>query len=187
MKKQTIVRDELNVKGGGLYAYMPFERLDSYHKAVFKIGMAADFNKRTEQYHTYFPLGVYMVAFLENPPVPRNTRRNQNETPTKAHYLKIEKFVLNYLDKHNAKMIHSTTRVKNPNVDKEGQTEWVYTNETLIHEAFTAAKKQFGGKLKLFYLEGLDPVTNKFTSINDIAKANEQSKPNYTGKIIFHT
>ena len=110
-KKKTIVRDELELKGGGLYCYMPFEHLDKHHKAVFKIGMAVDFNKRTEQYHTYFPLGVYMIAFLEDPPIPRTTRRNKTETPTKAHYLKIEKFIFDLVDKNGGERIYSTTRV----------------------------------------------------------------------------
>jgi hypothetical protein len=185
-KKKTVVRDELELKGGGLYAFMPFERLDKQKKAIFKVGMAINFNSRTEQYHTYFPLGVYMVAFLENPPVPRKTR-TQEERTKKSHYLKIEKFILDYLDTNGGKRIYSTTRVKNPNLNKEGETEWIYTNEDLIHTAFTEASKKFGGNLKLYYLEGIDPATNKFASINEIAKANEKATPNYTGKIIYHT
>lgn len=62
-KKVTILNDELKIKGGGLYCYMPFEKLDKHKKAVFKIGLAIDFNSRTEIYHTYYPNGVYMVAF----------------------------------------------------------------------------------------------------------------------------
>ena len=53
-KKYTIIRDELNLKGGGLYCYLPFGNLDKHHKAIFKVGLAMNFNSRTEQYHTYF-------------------------------------------------------------------------------------------------------------------------------------
>jgi hypothetical protein len=188
-KKVTVIEDELNIKGGGLYAYFPFESLDKKGKGVFKIGMAINFKSRTEQYHTYFPLGVYMIAFLENPPLQRSTRhRKVEETTKKSYYLKIEKFVFDYIDKNGGKRIFSTTRVKNPELEtNKGETEFSYTNEQTIHEAFTEAKEKYGGNLKLFYLEGLDAETNKFTSINQIAKEREKDTPNYQGKIIFHT
>lgn len=183
-KKKTVIRDELELKGGGIYCFMPYERLDAKHKAIFKIGMAINFNSRTESYHTYFPLGVYMCAFLEDPPVPRKTRTREERTK-KSHYLTVESFILKYIDAHGGQRIMSTTRTRNKNANKEGETEWTYTNEDVIHEAFTEAHKKFNGKLKLFYLEGLDPESGKFTTINDIAKSNEQTKPHYAGKIIF--
>lgn len=186
-KKITVVRDELELKGGGLYCFMPFERIDKKKKAVFKIGLATNFNSRLEQYHTYFPNGVYMVAFLENPPLPKVLRSKPKETPTKQHYLAIEKFIFNNVVENGGKRLYSTTRVKNPNADKEGETEWVYTNEVIIHNAFLEAKKKYGGNLKLFYLEGIDPNTNKLTSINELAKQLEDKTPNYTGKIIYYT
>ncbi len=187
-KKATVVRDELNLKGGGLYCFLPFERIDKNKKAVFKIGLATNsFNTRIEQYHTYFPNGVYMVAFLENPPVPKRLRSRPNETPKKQHYLAIEKFIFDNVVDNGGKRLYSTTRTKNKNANNEGETEWVYTNEKIIHNAFNDAKDKYGGNLKLFYLEGLDPDTNKFTSINEIAKANENTRPNCTGKIIFFT
>ena len=197
-KKATVVRDELKLKGGGLYCYMPFERLDKHKKAVFKIGMATDFNHRTEGYHTYFPEGVYMVAFLQNPPVPRGLlRRYTKEEKEKLdkgknslkriHYMIIEKFVFDYVNTHGGKRIHSTTRVKNLNVENEGETEWTYTDELIVHEAFDEAHKIYGGNLHTYFLDGSDPSTNKFTSINQIATEREKEKPNYIGKIIFHT
>lgn len=176
MSKKLTILDDLNIKGGGLYCLMPFERLDQYKKAVFKIGLAINFRSRLEQYHTYYPQGVYMCAFLENPPVPKNLRSNNKETPTKQHYLAIEKFILNYIQQKGGKIIHSTTRVNEPNELKEGKTEWVYTNQNIIHEAFQKANEKYSGKLNLYNLD----------SINQIAKANENSKkPHYTGKIVF--
>ena len=197
-KKVTVIRDELKLTGGGLYCYMPFERLDKFKKAVFKIGLAIDFNSSTEQYHTLFPTGVCMVAFLQNPPIPRAMLRSytkeQKEQLDKGknsmkriHYQKIEKFILDYVDTHGGKRIHSTTRVKNPNERNEGETEWTYTNDTIVHEAFDEAHKKYGGTLHSFYLEGLDPNTMEFTSINQIATQKEKTKPSYVGKIIFHT
>ena len=185
-KKHTVVRDELKIKGGGLYCFLPFNRIDKNKKAIFKIGLAMNINSRTENYHTYFPLGVYMIAFLENPPIPRNTRKSHNEKPKKVHFLAIEKFIFNYVIEHSGKRVYSTTRTRNQNEKKEGETEWIYTDELTIHEAFTEAKNKYGGNLKLFYLEGIDPDTNKLTSINKLATEEEKSKtPHYTGKIIY--
>lgn len=185
-KKVTVI-DELNINGSGLYAFMPFERLDKNKKAVFKIGLATkSFERRVEQYHTYLPKGVYMVAFLENPPIPRKLRSKDKETPTKQHYTVIEKFILKYIDDNGGKRIYSTARVRNPNDTGEGETEWTYTNEETIHNAFREAQKKFSGNLKLFYLEGYNPETKKTESINEIARVNESKNPHYTGKIIFH-
>lgn len=185
-KKVTVVEDELQIKGSGLYCFLPYEKLDKNKKAVFKIGLATNsFKQRIEQYHTYFPTAVYMIAFLINPPIPRALRSNPTGTPTKQHYLAIEKFIFNQVIKEGAKRIYSTTRVKNKNDKDEGETEWVYANEDMIHTAFTQAKYKFGGELKLFYLEGLDPTTNQFTSINKLADEKEGNKSNYVGKIIY--
>jgi hypothetical protein len=182
-RKETVVKDDLNIKGGGVYCFMPFSSLDKNNKAVFKIGMSMNFSSRTEAYHTYFPLGVYMVAFLENPKMIQT--RSKSTITRKQLFLKAEKWIMNYIEDNGGKRIKSTTRVQNANVDNEGDTEWFYTNEDLIHEAFTEAEKKFNGEKHLFYLEGLDPITNRFTSINDIAKKDENKKPNYTGKIIY--
>ena len=183
-KKITVVGDELQLKKGGLYCYMPYENVDAKNKAVFKIGLAINFEKRTENYHTYFPLGVYMLDFLEAPPVPKATRLTQAVTK-KSHYITIESFILKYIDTHGGKRVYSSTRIKNPNLEKLGETEWSYTNENIIHEAFNQAHKKYGGTLHAFYLEGIDPTTNKLTTINDIAKENEKHKPNYIGKNYF--
>jgi hypothetical protein len=139
-----------------------------------------------------------MVAFLQNPPVPRDLLRSYTKeqkekigkgksSMKRAHYMDIEKFVFHYVDTHGGKRIHSTTRVKNLNEDNKGETEWTYTDDTLIHEAFDEAHKKYGGTLHSFYLEGTDPITNKFTSINQIATEKEKSNTSYVGKIIFHT
>ena len=111
-KKYTIVRDELNLKGGGLYCYLPFGNLDKHHKAIFKVGLAMNFNGRTEQYHTYFPLGVYMIAFLEEPRIPIKTR-SKNEVSKKEQYIKIENFIMDYLTKEGATRIIQQPEHKN--------------------------------------------------------------------------
>ena len=95
-KKYTVLKDELNVKGGGLYCFLPFRNLDKFKKSVFKVGMALKFSNRSEAYHTYFPLGVYYVAFLEEPRIPMTTR-NKKPITIKKQYETIEKFIMNYL------------------------------------------------------------------------------------------
>ena len=175
-KKITVI-DELDIKGSGLYCFLPFERLDKHKKAVFKVGIATrSYNSRVEQYHTYLPKGVYMVAFLENPPLPPTLRNTTKQVTLKMRYLEIEKFILKNIDNNGGKRIYSTTRVKQMNVNNEGETEWVYTNEDTIHKAFREASAKFGGTVKTFTLE----------SINDNAKENENKKPNYVGEIVFH-
>ena len=185
-RKLSVIRDELNIHNGGIYCFMPFERLDKHKKAIFKIGMSMNFSSRAEAYHTYFPLGVYMIAFLENPQ-PMRVTRSQPQLSKREYYLKVERWIMDYIAKNGGQRIYSTTRVHNANVAKEGETEWFYCTETLIHQAFIEAEKKFNGIIHLFYLEGLDPVTNRFTSINETANQNERYLPHYTGKIIYKT
>ena len=37
-RKWSVVRDELNIRGGGLYCILPFDNTDQEGKAVYKIG-----------------------------------------------------------------------------------------------------------------------------------------------------
>jgi hypothetical protein len=187
-KKVVVLRDELNITGGGLYCLMPYETLDKKGKAIFKIGLAIDFDKRMDQYHTYFPLGVYYEAFLVNPKVKNiKTRTMTKLETTTIKYKEIEKFIIDdIVAQKGSQRISSTTRIKHRNEDEEGATEWIYTDETTIHEAFLKAEKKYGGKTHLFYLDGLNPETGKLQTINDTAKERAKDNPLYTGKIIFH-
>lgn len=184
-KKQTVVYDELGIRGGGIYAVMPFSKLDKNKNAVFKIGSATNFRKRIEEYHTYFPVGIYLVAFLKSPPVPRPLRSNPKETPTKSHHFRIEQFIYDDIQKNGGIPISSTTRIQNMNASKEGKTEWIYTNDTTIHEAFLKAKQKFGGDVELYYLDGIDDQGKK-TSINQAANKREKNENKlYTGMITY--
>jgi len=89
--------------------------------------------------------------------------------------------------KEGAKQVFATTRIIKLNENNKGQTEWFYTGEDLVHEAFTEAHKKFGGQIQLLYFEGLDPETGQFTSINEAHKKEEKRKPNYVGKNVYHT
>ena len=191
-KKVLVLRDVLKIaktKSGGCYALMPYETVDRKGKAIFKIGMStSSMNKRMDTYHTYFPEGVYYSAFLIDPPVQTLQTRTMKKIPkTKTEkYLEIEKFIIDFVLKQpGTQRVFSTTRVRNANDALSGQTEWVYCNEEDIHKAFVAAQEKFGGKVHLFYLEGLNPETGAFESINDNAKEKAKGSPLYTGKVIF--
>ena len=51
----------------GLYAILPYERLDKHKKELFKVGLAKSFDKRFESYHTDYPLGFYYKNLLASP------------------------------------------------------------------------------------------------------------------------
>ena len=200
-KKMTVVGDSLKLRGkGGVYAVLPYEQLDDKNKAIFKIGMTTNYIKRFEQMHLYFPEGVYFVNILSDPEVPEWTKKQitqwkkehnaeppSMQTKKSLFYKSIEEFIFNYVEDHGAKRIYATTRVIKPDSDDKGITEWVYTNEDIIHEAFVKAHETFiGGKLQTFYLHGLDPDTNEeVESINVLAQQRSKELPNFTGKVIF--
>jgi hypothetical protein len=102
--------------------------------------------------------------------------RGRKEVTKKSHYQKIENFVMDYVENNGGRVVYSTTRVKKPNEKNEGRTEWVYTDENTIHDAFEAAEKKFGGILQTFHLKG----------INKTAKALEDAKPTYIGEIVYN-
>ncbi len=52
-------------------------------------------------------------------------------------YTKIEIEIVKHIIDNGGKLIYSSTRSKNPNEKKEGATEWIYTDENTIHEAFS--------------------------------------------------
>lgn len=164
-KKNTVLNDELGIKSNGIYCIMPFERRDKNNKAVFKIGMAIKtINRRMENYHTTFPMGFYYVAILEQPTKKRSLR------DIYTYYREIEQFIFKYITDEGAKRITSTTRI-----NSGGNTEWFYTDEDLIHEAFVKAQNIYGGKIDLSSLDG----------INKNAKKNEARKKKYLGEIVF--
>jgi hypothetical protein len=174
-KKYLVVRDDLKLKGPGLYAILPFERLDIHKKSLYKIGYAMDINRRMETHHTYFPAGVYFVAFLTEPFMNRPTTRSKPNTLTrKQKYIEMEKFIMEQLKEKGASQLFSTTRVRKSNHKKWGQTEWFYTSDTTIHEVFELARKRFGGTLQIYNTR----------RINKTAKRNKE-RSFYKGDIYF--
>lgn len=159
--KPNVIRDDLLINSNGLYAYLPFMKLDKNNKAVFKVGMTSTaFHKRIENYHTYFPLGVYICLFLENP-----TELRYDKSIT-SYYKEIENFVFKELEHLKAKRIVSSTRVK--------ATEWFYCDEKQLLKAFQAAQFKFGGILTPFHLNNIN---------KDAATASK--KKHYNAEIYF--
>ena len=150
-KKYSVIKDELKIDGGGCYAMMPFLRLDDKNKAIFKVGQSINFVSSFEMYHTDFPLGVFLVAFLINPPV-RVKTRSSTEVTKRQLYLKIEKFIINHIVAHGAKRIKSTTRITGADLFG-GQTERFYTTPDIITNAFYAAHIEYQGDQKLIDLK----------------------------------
>ena len=69
--KYYVAHDELFLKGkNGLNGLLPFIRLDNKKKAILKVGMTSqDVATRIENYHSFHPLGSYIVMSSAYPRV----------------------------------------------------------------------------------------------------------------------
>jgi hypothetical protein len=69
---------KVTIKKYGLYCLLPFEKLDTKKKAIFKVGSTSqDLASRTENYHTYSPLGLYICFYLVYPRLKRGQHRGE--------------------------------------------------------------------------------------------------------------
>jgi hypothetical protein len=178
MSRKVTVLDELGIKGGGIYAIFPYERLDEHGKGCFKVGLAIRFRHRIEGYHTAFPGGVVMTSFLENPRANRTIIEAGKKTrlTDKKYYLRIEAYVFKKLVELGAKRLDSTTRLKNKN-KMDGNTEWFYTSPDTIHEAMKAAHIEYGGTLHNFEMDHLEEEYAKRLRA-------QRNKPVFRGEIL---
>jgi hypothetical protein len=184
---------------------MPYENLDDNDKALFKIGMSLDLKSRIDEYHTYFPEGLYHVAFLVDPEVEEWSIEKKEEWRINANlkkiskndimkamktqkYKEIEKFLFAHVSKNDGRRLHATVNVRNADpITRKGATEWFYTDAGLIHEAFTNAEERYGGETVLFHFSGLDPDTGEIVeSLNELAEKRKKMFPNYSGNILFN-
>lgn len=189
--------DDFPVKAGdgGLYAILPYEKLNRNKKALFKVGLADNYDRRFESHHTYYPLGFYYKNLLLNPKkniadIRKQTdeqfkKKNQGQRPTPAqraalkkltnikNYLSAEKAVFAEIKELGGQQLRTTTRVRDAN-ETGGVSEWFYTNEKTLDKAFEKAHKDFGGKLLS-------------THLNDInsKSASNKSSATYTGEIHY--
>lgn len=172
---------------GGLYSILPFERLDKDKKAVFKVGLADSFDKRFEGYHTDFPLGFYYKNLLASPKkgirefqtdtrglkLSQDAKRNLRTNDRKRYYRKIETAIFKDIEKHGGDRVKSTTRIRNAD-ENGGDTEWFYTDEKTLDNAFKNAYKIYGGR----------NLQNSLSHINRTATKNKR-EATYTGEIHF--
>jgi hypothetical protein len=172
---------------GGLYSILPFERLDKDKKAVFKVGLADSFDKRFEAYHTDFPLGFYYKNLLASPTkgirefqtdtrglkLTQDAKRNLRTNDRKRYYRKIETAIFKDIEKHGGDRVKSTTRIRNAD-ENGGDTEWFYTDEKTLDNAFKNAYKIYGGR----------NLENSLSHINRTATKNKR-EATYTGEIHF--
>jgi len=172
---------------GGLYSILPFERLDKDKKAVFKVGLADSFDKRFEGYHTDFPLGFYYKNLLASPKkgirefqtdtrglkLSQDAKRNLRTNDRKRYYRKIETAIFKDIEKHGGDRVKSTTRIRNAD-ENGGDTEWFYTDEKTLDDAFKNAYKIYGGR----------NLQNSLSHINRTATKNKR-EATYTGEIHF--
>jgi hypothetical protein len=168
--KKNFVIDELATDNGkkltnGIYSFFPFENLDSNGNGIFKVGRTENYKKRIEAYHSDYP-DFYITNLLQ----PNNAKRE----PKIKFLNKVESFVHTDLVKRGAKQIKTTTRIKKIDKDGRGQTEWFYTNQSTVADAFHDTQMKFGGGI----------INNH---LNDIKR--DTSKPDkkilYTGEIRF--
>lgn len=124
VKKYNTCHDELFIKNkNGLYCFLPFERLDKNKKAVFKVGMTTqDQSSRIENYHSFFPMGVYIVFFLSYPRIKRGQDKDEL-------YRQMERQLIANLKETKAKMLIFPSR---PNQ----RSEWFYTNYLDLQTSF---------------------------------------------------
>jgi hypothetical protein len=172
---------------GGLYSILPFERLDKDKKAVFKVGLADSFDKRFEGYHTDFPLEFYYKNLLASPKkgirefqtdtrglkLSQDAKRNLRTNDRKRYYRKIETAIFKDIEDHGGDRVKSTTRIRNAD-ENGGDTEWFYTDEKTLDDAFKNAYKIYGGR----------NLQNSLSHINRTATKNKR-EATYTGEIHF--
>jgi hypothetical protein len=163
VKKYNVCHSELFLKGrNGLYCLLPYEKLDTKKKAIFKVGRTSqDLASRIENYHTYFPLGLYICFFLAYPRLKRGQDRGELHRG-------MEKSLIVNLKETNAKMLLFPSRPSQ-------KSEWFYTNFNDLQTAFRQVQVEYGGVLHEFSLD----------EINENYKTIMKTKKKYVGEIVF--
>ena len=163
VKKYNVAHDELFIKGkNGLYCLLPFERLDDSKKAVFKVGMTSqDLASRIENYHTYYPLGLYICFFLAYPRI----KKGQDK---QTLYFEMEKRLFQRLVEAGGKRLVFPSRPSK-------KSEWFYTSYNQLQEAFQNIQSEYGGVLHEFNLK----------AINKTYAINMRIENKYVGEIVY--
>lgn len=141
--KYTVANNELNLKRkSGLYCFLPYERLDKSKKGIFKCGKTTqEFAARIENYHSYYPLGVYMCFFLS----PARMKKGQDKDKTIAE---MERILFQKIQDVGGKRMQFPSR---PTQKWDFSSEWFYTSFRELNDAFEAVSDMYpGSKLQQF-------------------------------------
>ena len=166
VKKYNIANDELDLRGkNGLYCFLPYEKLVD-GKAVFKCGMTTqEYASRIENYHTYYPMGLYLCFFLTPPP----PKKGEDEIIT---IRKMEKDLFSAIIEEEGKMLKFETRPKG-----DFKSEWFYASFKQLDDAFESVRRKYKDSK-------LERYNNK--NINKIGERNLSSKKDkYVGEIVY--
>jgi hypothetical protein len=166
--KYTVANDELNLKGkSGLYCFLPYERLDKSKRAIFKCGMTTqEFAARIENYHSYYPLGVYMCFFLSPP----RMKRGQDKDKT---IREMERILFQKIQDVGGKRMQFPSR---PTQKWDYSSEWFYTSFSELSDAFESVSDLYAGSK----LEQFDS-----TEFNKNFEKNMKSKHKYVAEIVY--
>ncbi len=138
----------------GIYCVSPFDNSNQQNKVtgekekdvgIYKVGVASkSIHSRMQQYHTYFPAGVYFIALLTVKPkavIPKSVEPLKVFMGSFLQFLNIvEKWIIHRLQQSQAVVLKNNMRIK-----WEGDTEWVYCSITLIQKVYEEARQYFSG------------------------------------------
>ena len=162
--KYTVANNKLNLGGkNGLYCFLPYERLDDKKKAI-KCGMTTqDFADRIENYHSYYPMGVYMCFFLS----PARMKRGQDKERT---IREMERLLFDCVEEVGGK------RMKSPSSIWDFSSEWFYTSFSELTVAFEKVHEAYPGS-----------ILQQFSSsqINKNYKKNMKAKNKYVAQMVY--
>ena len=166
--KYTVANNELNLKGkSGLYCFLAYEKLDRHKRAVFKCGMTTqEFSARIENYHSYYPLGIYLCFFLS----PARMKRGQDKNET---IREMEQVLFKNIQDAGGKRLKFPSR---PTQKWDYSSEWFYTSFDELDAAFDQVSELYPGS-KL----------NKYDSseFNRNFEKNMKSKHKYVAEIVY--
>ena len=156
MSKQKVIYEIPNFPikkhEGGLYGILFHETLNKQKKAIFKVGMADSYENRFENYHSYYPLGMYYSSLLVSPTKHKNevkldkTQSDTAKSKQKQYYKYVEEYIFRKLVENGAERLRSTTRM--PSANKYGGlTDFFYCNKKTLDGAFKKAHERFDGRL----------------------------------------
>lgn len=124
---------------GGLYCMTPYERMDERGCTVFKYGISLDLRKRVDSYHTYFPHGLYMLAFIKAPPLDKHVqeaidkiknadaRKKEQRKEEKRLYMEIESTIKDLLTAREQKEAAAAAVVANKKANMKPLVHRIYS------------------------------------------------------------